>query len=1195
MINTLRNVMVAAFLLTTTLIFAQNPLTIYAENRTVAPAEEFCVDIKVKNFVDVLNFEFTVRSEPDNFLFKGIENNQLSGLGVSLLPSLNTGKDRILVHWIAVTEEQSSIPDNSTLFSVCYQAVGINGTSDFIEIGEDDYFEPYARNLADKDISTTFINPRIFTQSTGEVIDFQIDEASLTSFACQETQESNYVHISGGSPPYNYEWTERHLDLSGLHDYHSTEEQILPEKEGTYLLKITDQNGYSVKANFSLSGFNGFPIETIKLEPSCQSPSSGIIHFPEFGSSPEDFDYAWSTGSTEPTIKHLEAGDYSLTITEPETGCQQIRDIQLDSKKSVVQNHYCYEENGEIIGRITLDNFCGFVFPVTILWSTGQEETISEDQAELIIHNPPTEGYQSYSARVTDTEGNQFRTPNVKFRDCAHDFGISKTITESDCNGSQSSASIKIFPPGDHYSILWNTGETTSEIYDLEYVSQGEEENYYSVTVTDQNSGNEKSIAFPFRNNNAPKISSEIVCTDHLPTTTIHTSIYPPFTFEWSNGDENTIADGAYSTSDLDIGSYALTVTNELGCESVKTIDVFCPKELKLEIQTPSPNSSVGDALCFDYIAKEFEDIGSIDFTIKWNPAILQFNTIDNFALQSISLANFDIQADEGLATFTWQATSSDENNITSGTSLFTSCFSAIQSGKGYVTINTYASTIQDSNNEEIPLRAKEVFYYVSSETEGNISIETKHGAAGENVCLEVRAKDISSLLGMQFSVNWDPAELQYSNIEITGESIAGVNLTSFGTLPHFTDAGILTFAWIEPTITYMDIPDDLLFKICFSVISTDGFRTVQITESPTAIEFIGENENLIFPSLTKGGIWSEESQLWPGDTDLNGIVNNHDLLNIGLGYGQTGPQRANATIDWTEQTAENWENKTPISLVNYKYADCNGDGVVNTTDRAAIDANWKKTTEFWTGAENNLTPPNTNTTTLSADALYVAPFDIEVGQTPTFDIILSGINQVQDAYGVSFTVVYDPDAIVPGSLDLTFAQSWLGIENSDMITFFHDDPIAGRLDMAITRIDGTPITSSGAIAQLSFQVANVVPANETYQMFFNVTDIRAITEREKPLLVVGLSTIATISGIVGTKQVSAPFQAAIFPNPVKKTLIIEVKGAAFEQIDLLNINGQLMLTSKSSKLDMSEIPSGIYFVKIYSDKGSIYRKVIKE
>ncbi|MCI5058867.1 MAG: hypothetical protein MRY83_22325, partial [Flavobacteriales bacterium] len=79
---------------------------------------------------------------------------------------------------------------------------------------------------------------------------------------------------------------------------------------------------------------------------------------------------------------------------------------------------------------------------------------------------------------------------------------------------------------------------------------------------------------------------------------------------------------------------------------------------------------------------------------------------------------------------------------------------------------------------------------------------------------------------------------------------------------------------------------------------------------------------------------------IWPGDCDANGVADIVDILPIGIGYGSTGPVRPNATINWVGQFGNDWGTNF-VNGVDYKHADCNGDGLIDQNDLSAILLNY--------------------------------------------------------------------------------------------------------------------------------------------------------------------------------------------------------------------------------------------------------------
>lgn len=72
----------------------------------------------------------------------------------------------------------------------------------------------------------------------------------------------------------------------------------------------------------------------------------------------------------------------------------------------------------------------------------------------------------------------------------------------------------------------------------------------------------------------------------------------------------------------------------------------------------------------------------------------------------------------------------------------------------------------------------------------------------------------------------------------------------------------------------------------------------------------------------------------------------------------------------------------------------------------------------------------------------------------------------------------------------------------------------------------------------------------------------------------------------------------AIYPNPTNDNRVNIDSDAVLDEIQLININGQLMQAIKNPKSDnhiysLENLPTGFYFVKLWSDNQSITRKII--
>jgi hypothetical protein len=61
-----------------------------------------------------------------------------------------------------------------------------------------------------------------------------------------------------------------------------------------------------------------------------------------------------------------------------------------------------------------------------------------------------------------------------------------------------------------------------------------------------------------------------------------------------------------------------------------------------------------------------------------------------------------------------------------------------------------------------------------------------------------------------------------------------------------------------------------------------------------------------------------------------------------------------------------------------------------------------------------------------------------------------------------------------------------------------------------------------------------------------------------------------------------------LFPNPAKNEITLKIN-ALFNNIEIFDSRGRLVLVSKEKTIDVSSLQSGVYFVKVIAEKGSLF------
>jgi hypothetical protein len=342
-------------------------------------------------------------------------------------------------------------------------------------------------------------------------------------------------------------------------------------------------------------------------------------------------------------------------------------------------------------------------------------------------------------------------------------------------------------------------------------------------------------------------------------------------------------------------------------------------------------------------------------------------------------------------------------------------------------------------------------------------------------------------------------------------------------------------------------------------------------------------------------------SDVWPGDANYDLTANNVDVLNIGLAYGDTGAVRSGASLNWIAQPANDWQNYFQ-SAVNHKHADCNGDGVVDNNDTAAIYLNYGLThpARMMQQQTSSTTPP-----------LYVVavPDTVAEGDTVEVDFYLgTAAMPVDSIYGIAFTLNYDTALVDSTFLPFDFTGSWMGTVGTDLLPFEKELFSEGKMDIALTRTDHNNVSGHGYLGRTGVVIVDNVGARTTQTppyvtLPLSISNITAVTASEY-YLNIAANTEDVIIDTSGTTGVHYPDVAngesvAVYPNPAKDKIIIHSK-QAISSIEIFNPLGMLIAKkdisasalSHSLSLSLENLNQGFYLLKINTGNGSVLKKV---
>jgi len=147
------------------------------------------------------------------------------------------------------------------------------------------------------------------------------------------------------------------------------------------------------------------------------------------------------------------------------------------------------------------------------------------------------------------------------------------------------------------------------------------------------------------------------------------------------------------------------------------------------------------------------------------------------------------------------------------------------------------------------------------------------------------------------------------------------------------------------------------------------------------------------YPSCLENKMGSQDTSycsgvnVYPGDTDNNGIVDALDVLPIGVYFFENGPPRDTTGFFWSPVSGEPW------TILPAAFSDANGDGVVNEIDIIGVGVNWGKTHE--TRGNTFVLDPNDETLFINHQAAFQEIYNSLSGRSEVLDEIREMLRSV--------------------------------------------------------------------------------------------------------------------------------------------------------------------------------------------------------
>lgn len=373
------------------------------------------------------------------------------------------------------------------------------------------------------------------------------------------------VSISGGASPYTAGWSNSQTGF--------TQTDLC---NGSYTVIITDNNGCSNTATAAITSGAQITSSASVVSPSCGACNGTASVSVSGGSSP--FNFNWSNAATTPSVSNLCAGIYEVIISDAQS-CSQSHTVIVNNSNGISAENFTVQQipcSGSCVGAATV-LAVGGTAPINYNWVNPVSTT------SVISSLCPG----TYFVQMSDALG-CIRTSSVTINPLVT-LSVSPFVYLPACGANNGSISIAIAGGTPSYSIVWNppAGQTTS----LTNLTTG----VYSYTVTESGTYScSVSQSINISNSAGPAITSSLTnvncygtCTGSITTSTTGTNV--PLVFGWSTGASTP------SLTNLCKGVLTLTVTDAIGCKSIKSFTVTENPELHLGLSNVKSPKCFGD------------------------------------------------------------------------------------------------------------------------------------------------------------------------------------------------------------------------------------------------------------------------------------------------------------------------------------------------------------------------------------------------------------------------------------------------------------------------------------------------------------------------------------------------------------------------------------------------------------------------
>lgn len=390
-------------------------------------------------------------------------------------------------------------------------------------------------------------------------------------------------------------------------------------------------------------------------------------------------------------------------------------------------------------------------------------------------------------------------------------------------------------------------------------------------------------------------------------------------------------------------------------------------------------SGNTGQTVAVDITVDDFENLISIRYGLLYDPAIIEFVSIENQTPDVSWLQVFtpDNGFPEGIIRVL-AADQSDPSTVPDGDVFFTINFRIV----GAAGTSTDVSLDEDWGQEAVEvingedtdigmsLVAGSVRVLGGGAPDPTLRLGSATAMSGDQICLPMRVTDFADVKGLEYDITWDPTLLQF--VEIRNLNLTELDPSDFNTTD--ASAGQIRKAWITSVPDGVSLPNNTaIYELCYNVIGSSG-NTANISISNVVSDptIITRNGQVNIQGGVEGLAFIIDNAIQPFgdrqcvDVSVNDFVNitafqythafNTDdatfievtnrLPALGNNFLSGNPEPNEVTVAWVDPAGQTFPNGTVLYTVCFNSdLDCDDSFPVTfipdgTTSTLIVDVN---------------------------------------------------------------------------------------------------------------------------------------------------------------------------------------------------------------------------------------------------------------